>query len=74
MTRIIDEERVYFNEFKYSIDIHCICGASVYLDDTLKDSTCKICGRTYFIRFDVRYSELLKKSKTEKRKKKYRDI
>ncbi|MFX1450089.1 MAG: hypothetical protein ACFFCM_04560 [Promethearchaeota archaeon] len=74
MTRIIDESRVYFNEFKYSLDIHCVCGAAVYLDDKIKEATCKVCGRTYFIRFDVRYSELLRQSKSEKRKKKYQDL
>jgi len=75
MTRIIDSERVFFNDLKYSIDIHCICGAAVSLDSTkAKESTCKVCGRTYFVRFDVRYSELLKQSKTERRKKKYREL
>lgn len=57
MTRIIDDDRLYFNELKYSIDIHCVCGAAVYIDNYMKDSTCKTCGRTYFIRLDVRYSE-----------------
>ena len=75
MTRVIDSERVFFNEFKYSADIHCVCGAAVSLDSTKeKDATCKVCGRTYFIRFDVRYSELLKTSKKEKRKKKYQKL
>ena len=74
MTRVIDSGRVYFNEFRYNADIHCICGASVTLDNEVaEEATCKLCGRTYFIRFDVRYSELLKRSKTEKRAKKYRD-
>jgi len=75
MTRVIDSGRVYFNELKYNVDIHCICGAAVTLNsEDEKEATCKVCGRTYFIRFDVRYSELLRKSKTERRAKKYRNL
>ncbi|MHA1378674.1 MAG: hypothetical protein ACTSRG_09855 [Candidatus Helarchaeota archaeon] len=75
MTRVLDSERVFFNELKYNVDIHCICGAAVTLDSEYKkDATCKVCGRTYFIRFDVRYSELLRKSKSERRAKKYKNL
>ncbi|MHA1784865.1 MAG: hypothetical protein ACTSWE_08835 [Promethearchaeota archaeon] len=55
MTRVLDSSKIRINYLEFSLDLECVCGNKLYLNEEKGEVTCEICNRAYFWRFDIRF-------------------
>jgi len=55
MTKVLDSTKIRTNYFEFSLDLECVCGNKLYLNENMGEVFCETCNRAYFWRFDVRF-------------------
>ena len=55
LTRVLDSAKIRTNYLEFSMDLECVCGNKLHLNEEMGEVMCDICNRAYFWRFDVRF-------------------